>query len=255
VRVAKEQGFHVLRDEARRVKLEAEQHGDLAARQHRARSARVHTDPLGMIDIHLRFEPHVGAPIVARNEAEAQRRARTAKSAGDEPEPFERYLADAYAAMLTAPGKVTGRARRPEVVYLVDYRIAKRGWTHVEPGEVCKIPGVGPVSPDVARDAARDAFINAVMYDGVDLRQFKRWSRGLTKELEIALRLGEPPDFDGIKCVDCGNRFHTEFDHVEPRVARGPASTRNLKPRCWPCHRAKSERDRRAGKLRAPPET
>jgi 5-methylcytosine-specific restriction endonuclease McrA len=49
--------------------------------------------------------------------------------------------------------------------------------------------------------------------------------------------------------VDCGNRFRTEFDHVEPRAARGPASTGNLDPRCWRCHRVKTERDRRAGKL------
>jgi 5-methylcytosine-specific restriction endonuclease McrA len=57
-------------------------------------------------------------------------------------------------------------------------------------------------------------------------------------------------DFDGVVCIDCGNRFRTEFDHVQPRVAGGPGSTGNLKPRCWSCHQLKTERDRKAGKLK-----
>ncbi|MGH2735808.1 MAG: HNH endonuclease, partial [Actinomycetota bacterium] len=65
-----------------------------------------------------------------------------------------------------------------------------------------------------------------------------------------ALELGEPPAFDGVRCVDCGNRFRTQNDHVEPHVAGGPASTDNFKPRCWPCHQEKTERDRKAGKLK-----
>ena len=51
-------------------------------------------------------------------------------------------------------------------------------------------------------------------------------------------------------CTDCGNRFRTEFDHVQPRVAHGPTSHGNLKPRCWSCHQAKTKRDRKDGKLR-----
>ncbi|MGH2736674.1 MAG: HNH endonuclease, partial [Actinomycetota bacterium] len=65
--------------------------------------------------------------------------------------------------------------------------------------------------------------------------------------------LGPPPAFDGVQCVDCGNRFRTQNDHVEPHVAGGPASTDNFKPRCWPCHQKKTERDRKAGKLRPRP--
>ncbi|MGH2790709.1 MAG: HNH endonuclease, partial [Actinomycetota bacterium] len=111
---------------------------------------------------------------------------------------------------------------------------------------------VGPVSPQVAREIAQDAFLNGVFYDGVDLRNFKRWSRDPSVEVRTALELGEPPEFEGVCCVDCGNRLRTEFDHVEPHVARGPASNGNLKPRCYRCHQAKTERDRRAGKLKPP---
>jgi hypothetical protein len=57
VPVAQKEPFHVLRNQARRTKLESEQHRDLAARQHAARTARSHRDPLGMSFYVKRFPP------------------------------------------------------------------------------------------------------------------------------------------------------------------------------------------------------
>jgi hypothetical protein len=244
--VANTESFQVLRERARKTVLEAEQHRDLAARQHAARSARSHIDDLGMIDIHLTLEPHVGTPIVNRAETEAARLHRHAIHNGS-PEPFERHLADAYAKLLSHQG--SARSRRPELVVLVSHEVIKRGWREVREAEVCKIPGVGPVAPQVAREIAKDAFLTGVFYDGEDLRHLCRWTRNIPIEVLLALELGVPPDFDGVACTDCGKRFRTEKDHVDPHVARGPASTANLKPRCYSCHQAKTERDRRAGML------
>jgi hypothetical protein len=249
LKVAEQESFSVLRQRARRVKLEAEQHKGLAERQHHARSAHSYTDDLGMVNIHLSLEPHVGTPLVARAEAEAARLARATPK--ESKEPFESYLADAYAKLMTSPP--TTRTRRPELVVLLSHEVIKRGWKDVQEGETCKIPGVGPVAPEVAREIARDAFLNGVFYDGVDLRHFARWTRHIPIEVLLALELGDPPEFNGVSCVDCGNRFRTEFDHLEPRVASGATSKRNLNPRCWRCHHAKTERDRKAGKL-TPPE-
>jgi hypothetical protein len=246
LRVAQDEAFHVLKDKARRVKLEAEQHKGLAERQRAARGARSHCDDLGMVNIHLRVEPHVGTPIVNRAEAEAQRLHRAAKKK-ERAEPFERHLADAYAALLSGKGK--GRSKRPELVVLVSHEVAKRGWKDVKAGEVCKIPGIGPVSPEVAKEIAQDAFLTGVFYDGVNLRNTRRWTRSISVEVRLALELGPPPDFDGVRCVDCGNRFRTENDHVEPHCTHGPAALDNLEPRCWSCHQAKTARDRKAGKL------
>jgi hypothetical protein len=252
VAIAQKDAFHVLKDKARQAKLDAEQHRNLSGRQRAARCARSYNDELGMVHIDLALEPHVGTPIVARAEAEAARLAKKARasSTSGSTEPFERYLADAYASLLVGTG--TGRARRPELVVLVSHEVAKRGWTDVKEGEICKIPGVGPVSPQVAREIAQDAFLNGVFFDGKDLRNFGRWTRTIPIEIAIGLELGEPPEFDGVCCVDCGNRFKTEFDHVEPHVAHGPASNGNLKPRCWRCHQTKTKRDRKAGRLRPP---
>jgi hypothetical protein len=250
LKVAKEESFHALRDKSRRVTLEAEQHRGLGERQREARCARSYTDDLGMIDVHLRFQPHVGTPIVNRADAEASRLYRAAKKNGAQ-EPFERHLADAYAKMLSGNGK--GRTTRPELVVLVSHEVAKRGWEDVKEGEFCKIPGVGPIPPEVAKEIAQDAFLNGVFYDGVDLRHFQRWTKNVPVPIRNALELGAPPDFDGVKCVDCGNRFRPERDHVEPRCAGGPTATGNFKWRCDPCHIEKTEQDRKAGKLTPPP--
>jgi hypothetical protein len=205
-----------------------------------------------MVHIHLALEPHIGTPIVARAESEAARLARAAKSAGVA-EPFECHAADAYAKALSGRGAVKGAPKLPELVVVVSHEIVKRGWTEVRKGEVCKIPGVGPVSPQVAREIAKDAFLNGVFYDGKDLRHFARWTRNIPVEVATALESGPPPKFDGVACVDCGNRFRTEFDHVQPHVARGPSSNGNLRPRCWSCHQLKTANDRKTGKL-TPPE-
>ena len=249
--VAQEHPFHVLRQESRRVVLEAEQHRDLGVRQHAARGAISHRDELGMVHISLTLQPHVGTPIVNRADAVAARLHREARKNGAD-EPFERYRADAYAALL-AGGGCGGRSGRPELVVLVSHEIAKRGWTDIREGEVCKIPGVGPVPPEAARRIAQDAFLSGVFFDGKDLRHLRRWTRNIPVGVRLALELGPPPDFDGVVCADCGNRLGTERDHVEPHSALGPASTDNLEPRCWSCHKAKTERDRRDGKFRARP--
>ena len=249
LKLAQDESFQTLREKSRKVVLEAEQHRGLAERQHQARRARSYRDELGMIAINLLLEPHVGVPIVNRAEAEAGRRFRAAKRDGRQ-EPFERHLADAYAGLFSTGTTVP--ARKPELVVLVSHEITQRGWKDVREGEVCKIPGVGPISPQTAREIASDAFLSGLFYDGTDLRHFRRWTRNTPVEVLLALQLGEPPEFDGVKCTDCGRRFRNEKDHSAPHVAGGLASTTNLKWRCYGCHQNKTAEDRRTGKLTPP---
>jgi hypothetical protein len=158
------------------------------------------------------------------------------------------------------------------VVVVVSHEVTTRGWTGVEPGELCHIPGIGPIDPQIARDIAggrgHDAFITGVISDGTDLRQMRRWTRHIPTEIRLALRLGDPPHFNGPKCVDCSNRLRIEHDHNHPHADGGPTSLANLPDRCHPCHVAKTKADqarrrkrrrqartRRASPDRAPPDT
>ena len=249
IRIAKHESFLVLKEKSRRVVLESEQQRGLTERQRDERGARSYSDDLGMLNIHLRMTPGIGTAITNRAEAEARRLQREAKAEGRS-EPFERHLCDAYGAMLSGAG-TKAKPRRPELVVLVSYEVIQRGWKDVREGESCKIPGVGPVSPEFAKEIAADAFLTGLFYDGKDLRNIKSWTREKPAELLRALQLGSPPDFDGIKCADCGNRFRNEDDHVEPHCGGNPTSLDNLQPRCYSCHKAKTDRDRKAGKLRS----
>ncbi|HZJ51545.1 MAG TPA: HNH endonuclease [Actinomycetota bacterium] len=249
LKVAQEESFQALSDQSRRLVLEAEQHRGLAQRQHQARRARSHHDDLGMISINLLLEPAVGAPLVNRAEVEAGRLFRAAKRDGLQ-EPFERHLADAYANLMLAGATI--KAPKPELVVLVSHEVTQRGWKDIREGEMCKIPGVGPISPERAKEIASDAFLNGLFYDGTDLRHFRRWTRNTPVEVLAALRLGEPPEFDGVKCIECGRRFRNDKEHSEPHVAGGTASTGNLKWRCYGCHKNKTAEDRKNGKLTPP---
>jgi hypothetical protein len=250
LKVATSESFQVLRDESRKIVLEAEQHRGLAERQREARSARHFTDELGMRNIHLKLPPVIGEAICNRAENEAQRLHRDAKRE-NRAEPFERHLADAFAKML-AGSEVKGHCERADVTILVSHEVAKRGWTDVRDGEVCKIPGLGPVSPQEAKEIAEDAFLAGVFFDGKDLRQFKTFGSHARAEVRRALELGEAPTFDGIKCSCCGKRFRNQKDHLEPVAADGPTCTENLDWKCYECHKVKTEQDRKAGKLTPP---
>jgi 5-methylcytosine-specific restriction endonuclease McrA len=261
VEVAQREPFHELCRQARKAALENQREG-LGTRQHAARRGSHRITDLGLVHVEADLEPYIGAPIVDRLEAEARR---LAARAGKQ-EPFATYLADAFATLFGQPA--SGKGAKAEVVVVVSHEVAQRGWSNVDPGEVCHIPGIGPIDPKVARDIARDAFLTGVVCDGTDLRQMRRWTRHIPTEIRLALNLGSPPDFDGPKCVDCANRLRIEHDHHHPYADGGPTSLANLPDRCHPCHVAKTKADQarrpkrrrqtstgRASPDRAPPGT
>ncbi|HEX3540844.1 MAG TPA: HNH endonuclease signature motif containing protein, partial [Acidimicrobiales bacterium] len=109
----------------------------------------------------------------------------------------------------------------------------------------------------VARQLATDAFIKAVLHDGtkIDTVAHHR-SRYQPAWLKTALQLGDPPDFTGVACTNCANRYGIDWDHQHPYANGGPTSLDNLHPLCWACHQQKTRQDRAAGLLKpAPPTT
>ena len=105
----------------------------------------------------------------------------------------------------------------------------------------------------VAKELATDAFLKAVVHDGVAIHTVAHFGRRIPAELHTALELGSPRQLEGVSCAEegCGRNYGLEWDHLDPVANGGPTSYENLRPRCWPHHRAKTQRDREAGLLGA----
>lgn len=285
--IARHADLSRLKDEVRERHVARSDPEALHRRQWAARRFRHWRDQMGMVCFDGALPPETGIPLVARIERLAQqRRRRVARPEGRQKERFAAHGADALVSLVlspgppgpaagshgdhvgddagpndTAPGPGTpgpgtpgpGGARTPrhagraEVVFVCDLFAHRRGHTH--PGEVCHIVGGGPVPPKVVADFASDAFVKAVLHDGVAIHSVAHFGRHLPAVLRTALDLGPVPAFSGAQCVDCGRRYGLEYDHVEPVATRGPTSYANLVARCYPDHQAKTERDRLAGRL------
>jgi hypothetical protein len=239
-----------LRDKAREHRQANTDVNDLHRQQQRARHFRHWRDPLGMVCFMGALPPETGVPFINRLELAAQRARRTVQQAGGERERFEAYAADALAAM--AAGEVTARSARADLVIVCDLGAWRRGHAHA--GEVCQVIGGGPIPVELAHELGKDAFLKAVLHDGVAVHTIKHFGRHFPAELRTALDLGPVPAFTGAQCGECGSRFGLEYDHVNPVANNGETSLSNVQPLCWDDHQAKTERDRQAGLLGpAPP--
>ena len=242
--LAKTASMKSLKDRARDTRLGSMDADELHRRQRRARQFRHWRNDLGNICVRGELTPEVGVPFANALDAETDRVRRAARKAGGD-ESWDAYAADAFATMLAGAG--SKKRRGADLVVVADINALRRGHTH--PGEPCHVIGGGPVPVDVVREISKDAFIKAVLHDGVEIRTVKHFGTHIKAELRTALELGPAPDFAGKTCCEpgCGRQYNLEWDHVDPRAHGGPTTYANLKPRCWPHHRDKSERDRQAG--------
>jgi hypothetical protein len=224
---------------------------ELHNHQRAARSVRHWRDELGMVAGTFRLTPDIGVPFVNRLEREAQRLRSAARRRAETVERFEAYAADAFAEMIQPTAAPTKTKRRDvDVVVVCDLRAYRRGHSH--DCECCHIVGGGPIPVRVAREMAKDAFLKAVLHDGVNIHTVKHFGRHIPAELRTALELGPLPDLDGVTCSEegCDRRYGLEWDHVDPVANGGETSFVNLRPKCEPHHWDKTEEDRKQGKLR-----
>jgi hypothetical protein len=125
-------------------------------------------------------------------------------------------------------------------------------------GEVCEIPGVGPVDVAWVRELIGSAFLTAVIKRGKDILTVAHLGRHIPAEVRTALLVsGRECDVEG-----CNNRGYLERDHTHDYAQGGPTSFANLGWLCYLHHRRKSSgwllgpRDAATGKraLTAPSE-
>src|SRR5712691_5865273 len=213
VAVARRDGFTGLRDKCRRVKAAAAP--DEMARHraiHASRSLRHWSDPDGAGRLEGRFTPEVLAELLVALEPFEAEAFRVARDEGRR-EGFDAYRADALLALARAgrDGTGAGSSRPRHTVHVViDHAALLRG--KAEPGERCDVAGGGRVPVRVARSMLDDAFVSAVVSDGVDVSTVAHLGRRPTAHQRSALEVRDP------ECVvpSCQVRVGLEIDHVEP---------------------------------------
>ena len=86
-------------------------------------------------------------------------------------------------------GKGRGKATTKDLVIVCDRRAWARG--HAHEGEPCHIVGGGPIPVSVAKELGQDAFVKAVVHDGVAVDTVVHFGRRMKAELRTALEKTE----------------------------------------------------------------
>jgi len=95
-----------------------------------------------------------------------------------------------------------------------------------EPGELCEIAGVGSIPVVVAQRLACDAFLKALITDGVDVLAVSHLGRTIPAHLRTAIEdLYQECVVEG-----CHVNSHLELDHNRPVEDQGPTELANLNP-------------------------
>src|SRR5712692_9541420 len=213
VEVARSDGVAGLREKCRRVKAAAAP--DEMARHraiHTSRALRHWNDPDGAGRLDGRFTPEVLAELLVALEPFEADAFRAARAEGRR-ERFDAYRADALVALARAgrDGKASGSAGPRHTVHVViDHAALVRG--RAERGERCEVAGGGRVPVHIARSLLDDAFLTAVVRDGVEVSRVAHLGRHPTAHQRSALAVRDP------ECVvgGCHVRVGLEIDHVEP---------------------------------------
>jgi hypothetical protein len=132
-----------------------------------------------------------------------------------------------------------GRRAPATVVVRVDKSAFDRGET-IE-GEVCEIPGVGPIPVRVAQQLATDAFLKTLITDGTDVYAVSHRGRDIPARVRTALYELQP------ECVIAGCHVdrHLQIDHNDPYGRGGPTELANLNRVCHHHHDLKTRYDLR----------
>jgi hypothetical protein len=246
VKTAEQQPLTLLKLRCRRVRATGPDQTTAYEAIRRGRSLRHWTDNDGAVRFDARLTPDDGARLVASLKAEAERLATEARRVGLH-EPQRALAADALIRLACGgrnpggpgargAGRASGRGRAKgdtgpsgpaTMVHVrVDHRALTRG--HLRKGEICEIPGVGPIPVDVARRLAVDSILNVLVTDGVDVTAVAHAGRTIPASLRRALTERDP------ECVvpGCSLRDDLEIDHIEPFALGGVTSLDNLARLC-----------------------
>lgn len=222
LRVASTEGLKTLKEKCLRVKAAATDGQQRHDKVHASRFFRHWEDDEGAVRGEFKLTPTAAAPLLAKIDAERERIFRQARKDGRR-ESYAAYSADALAA-LGAEG--TSGTSDCKVIATVSHDALVRGYT--EAGETCEIAGVGPVPVDTVKAMMEDAFLAAVVTDGVDVYNVAHLGRKPTAHQRTAL------EARGAQCEvpGCGSTMSLEIHHTRQWAKTFETSLREL---AWVC--------------------
>ena len=244
------QGLVPLKDACINARAAAEDPSVRRERQQRERFHDIGIDDDGAIIGSYRLGPEVGGPYKDAFAAKVQEIFRAHK--GGEHESHAAYAADALVAFVLG-GEGADVTVTTHVV--IDHGVLMRGGP--VDGEVCEIPGVGPVDPGWVKEILGESFLTAIIKKGKDITTVAHLGRHVPAEVLTALIVsGHECGIEG-----CHNRGYLELDHMRDYAKQGPTAYWNLLWLCYLHHRLKTsgwrlgEPDEITGKrtLRPPP--
>jgi len=233
-----EETLRQLRDRCARAKAQGRSRRDEEARQaalHAARRCRTWIDQQdGAFCLDARLAPDVGARVKAALEHEADRIFHQART-DDLRESSQAYAADALVNLLCGENDGGPRASRSSVHVRIDLDALRNG--EVGEGQLCEIPGVGPIPVERAREIMGDALTRFVITDGIDVSTVWTPTRTIPVPLRQALLERDPV------CVvpGCDQAARLEIDHWQIDYSDdGPTAWWNLCRLCVHHHRLKT---------------
>jgi hypothetical protein len=256
VDAAAKQPLNLLKLRCRRVKASGPDQSTTYEAIRRGRYLRHWSDGDGAVRFDARLTPDEGARLVAAVRAEADRLARQARRTGLDEPPGAMAIDALVRLACGGSGSRSGSTGSPSpapagaeprtgdgpvtmVHVRVDHEALRRG--HVGPGEICEIPGIGPIPVEVARRLAVDSILSVLVTNGVDVTAVAHAGRTIPAPVRRALVERDPV------CVvpGCGLREGLEIDHVEPFAQGGLTSLANLVRLCHLHHYLKTHQAHR----------
>ena len=213
--------------ECARVRHAASSEEQRHQRAHRRRHLRHWIDIDGAFRLSASMTVEAGAEIWAALEPYRQKvAARSSRKGRKAKAPAGAVMADSLLEMARHHRNTGDDPLRPApraaVHVRLDYEALMRGYTM--PGELCEVPGVGPISVRQVHGLLGDAILTAVVMDKTDIRNVIKMGRVIPARLEAAL-------IERDQCCvvpGCGERHGLEKDHVVEVHRGGPTTLYNL---------------------------
>jgi len=120
----------------------------------------------------------------------------------------------------------------------VDWDALRRGYAAA--GEICDIPGVGPVSVQTLRELLPDAVVALVLTKGIEVRNVTHFGRRATAAMYTALQWQVPLCAN----IACTNVLGIQIDHSIGWAETLRTRLDELDPLCGShCHKLKTEQN------------